>query len=341
MWLTLNMIWCTFTLINLLGLFRTGAPQNTTVEPVTEPTNTSTTPSDDETTTPEVVNPLCIDPKPIKAEKINGIDFFIINLNLDNMWRSVGDLHPGFADTCYRAGTHLWDQYLGYDASLMGKTCPMMGEPFVPRYEKGPPDDDDALTGIVVVFGMGLDKLIEIANSSWKNMDIIKNLPVEKAKALVEKYEPGPWDPFFQIVWAPTAEQEEEFVSGSGCAVTEYKVNDTEALSKIFKKKIDQPTELWNLVCKFRPQCCTPGVRAWERGDCPVTKPTTMTTMPETSHLTMSSPNPTAPHPITQAPHATGKRIGQGMGFNVESLTILLSTIISGNLVHFLIPTFM
>uniref|UniRef100_A0A0A9X7B6 Chaperone protein DnaK n=1 Tax=Lygus hesperus TaxID=30085 RepID=A0A0A9X7B6_LYGHE len=330
MWLTLNMIWCTFSLISLLGLLRTGAPQNTTMDPVTDSTNSSTMPTSDETTSPPDDNPMCIDPQEKTPETMNGLHITEIADNFGSMWRDVSEFHPGFAGTCRREGSFSFIFALGGAAQVAGAQCPMIGEPYVPRFEKGPMVLNEP-TGMIIVFGMDLQKLVDIGNSSWKTMDIMKNLPADKAKALVEKYEQGPWDPFFQVLWAREERIPDPTLNSIGCSVMEYTVNDTEALSKIFKMKIDQPTELWNLVCLRRPLGCTPGERAWVKGDCHTTTTTTEGTNNPPS-TAQSSPQPTAPHPTTQAPHASGKRIGQGMGFNFGSITILMSTILSGNL---------
>uniref|UniRef100_A0A0A9W1F4 Protein piccolo n=1 Tax=Lygus hesperus TaxID=30085 RepID=A0A0A9W1F4_LYGHE len=256
-------MWGTLTLSCLLGLFKTGAPQDvTTISPTV-----TTMPGSDGTMTSPVDNKMCINPKQFVEDNITAAtrDLLYENIHLMRGW-TLQEMIPLSVPGCG-------------------------------------------------IFGEGTN--------------------------LSLSYVEGPWDPVFQLYWGHSGH--------AGCAMTKYKNSDTAAMSKIFHMEINETQELWNIVCVFRPAGCVAGAEAWNQ--CPETSPTPSTpepTDPETSNPTPSNPtnpnptnpNPTPPPPTTRQPQSTGKRIGQRMGFNFESLTILVAAALSRNLVHMLNPSF-
>uniref|UniRef100_A0A0A9W588 Protein piccolo n=2 Tax=Lygus hesperus TaxID=30085 RepID=A0A0A9W588_LYGHE len=219
----------------------------------------------------------------------------------------------------------------------------MVGEPYVPSFRKLPEEHGRGEIGIIIMFGLDSILFEKIVTEpwNWNTANLTQDLTPEKGDNLSVSYVEGPWDPVFQLYWAKSNQ--------GGCAMTKYKNSDTAAMSKIFHMEINETQELWNIVCVFRPAGCVAGAEAWNQ--CPETSPTPSTpepTDPETSNPTPSNPtnpnptnpNPTPPPPTTRQPQSTGKRIGQRMGFNFESLTILVAAALSRNLVHMLNPSF-
>ncbi|KAF6202861.1 hypothetical protein GE061_003266 [Apolygus lucorum] len=210
-------MWFSFTLITLLGLLRAGTSQD----------NSS----------------LCINPTDTPMIGLANYEVKMVWTKFVSMRDESENVHASFALSCGREPL-VWDDSLAlYAYNEVGKKCPTEGKPFVPGFKEGTSKNKEEL-GIITVFGLDYDFLILGVTSTWDNL--INSLEEGKARALSEKYEKGPWDPVFQVLWADTKKV--------GCAITIYNVSDFQAASKIFNKPVDKNSVPWNLVCAFNPK---------------------------------------------------------------------------------------
>uniref|UniRef100_A0A0A9W9X5 Venom allergen 3 n=2 Tax=Lygus hesperus TaxID=30085 RepID=A0A0A9W9X5_LYGHE len=328
-------MWCAITLLCLLFLLRTGTPQDVTTTtmapPGPESTNASSMmPSSDSTESTMMPDPnetsMCMNPMHIAVEDKSKVEVRFFMANFQKMRDTPTLVHPAFESVCSTPPLE-WAPDLETMAQEVGMRCPMNGQPYVPRFERGPDVLGDLQVGHIIAFGLDVDKLKMLAAMPWT----IEDIPAATVRELIGKYAEGPWDPFFQVLWATTRKV--------GCAITVYNNSDTAAMSKIFKKEINQTMELWNFVCTFQPSGSVVGMEAWKI--CGFTD-TTLPTASSPDRSSPFSPEPPRPPPppTTRQPQSTGKRIGQRMGFNFESLTILVAAALSRNLVHMLNPSF-
>ncbi|KAF6202860.1 hypothetical protein GE061_003265 [Apolygus lucorum] len=311
-------MWGTFTLLCLLGVLRYAALQDaTTVAPAPAPPAPGGLGNDTSKCEDLVVY----------ADKVpDGFSIKDIISNIGNMRMHLEDFVDGWKGSC-PGGPVKMDPSMMKDAEAEAKKCHMEPDPYEPMFWEGTGH------GIVGVWGMDMKMLKEMATTTkpWMKNKRLTSLPDEKLKAMIGSYVKGDWDPFYQINWGLTDQV--------ACAVAMYNSSDFELLSKKFKKEIKTKTQLWNIMCLFKPMGCVVGKEAWkfcgfrtETGNSHKTKITTPFTISSTSRTIPPSTSK------TKKPHSAGTRIGGEIGLNVGTLTILILTTLSKNLINLLIP---